>query len=381
MRFNVNIGTFIPKPHTPFQWAAQLGREEAEKKLYFLRNKLKSQGHKAGIQDPLISVIEGIASRGDERAGELFEEAYRRGCRFDAWPEYLKRETWEELLNKHEDKVKEILGEKNPAVTLPWECINPLIGGSFFLKELDKSHRGENTSRCNSECTTGCAVCGREVEIVENAKQSDEGNYQSSAPECLNINETKPENKKTDPATFRILFSFSKQLSAVFHPHLTMLEIFSMAFIRAAIPVLYTRGFNPLPRLEIASALSLGLKARGEIAVIDTTEYLEAEKFKERLNASLPEGLSIEETMNVFIPSGAKKHSLSSLLWGYKYSGIDGKVESVCAKDEKKYRETQTGRTGSIYDLERLSVLARPDGSGNCSGLSYFDLYRRLYPS
>ena len=92
MNFNINIGTFVPKPHTPFQYAMQLDRQAAERKLNFLRGRLKIQGHKVGIQNPLISVIEGIASRGDERAGDLFEEAFLLGCRLDSWTEYLKRD-------------------------------------------------------------------------------------------------------------------------------------------------------------------------------------------------------------------------------------------------------------------------------------------------
>jgi hypothetical protein len=61
MHFNINVGTFVPKSHTPFQWAGQLGREEAEKKINFLKARLKPQGHKLGIQDP-AGVMKGQGS-------------------------------------------------------------------------------------------------------------------------------------------------------------------------------------------------------------------------------------------------------------------------------------------------------------------------------
>jgi radical SAM superfamily enzyme YgiQ (UPF0313 family) len=369
MRFNINVGTFVPKPHTPFQWAAQMKWEDADKKLFHLRGRLKSHGHKVGIQDPLVSVIEGIASRGDERAGLVFEEAYRLGCRLDAWSEYFKRETWTDLLQKHNKLVDEILSGKDPVQNLPWSGIASGIAEKYLKCEFDKSCRGEMTLPCKKECGNPCGACGKLNGIAQN-------NLQSKAVPSAQKN--LPLIKMPDPDTYRILFSFSKQGSAVFHPHLGLLEIFSMAFIRAGIPVLYTQGFNPLPRLEIASPLSLGIRAGGEIAIMDTEEHFEADKFKMKLNAFLPEGFEIINAMNVFIPRGTKKHSVSSLLWGYLYAGKDGNPELVYAKEEKQYRQVKTGSTGSVYDLERLSVLAKNNNSG--IGESYFDVYRAFYP-
>jgi uncharacterized protein (DUF2344 family) len=151
--------------------------------------------------------------------------------------------------------------------------------------------------------------------------------------------------------------------------------------LRADIPVIYTQGFNPLPKLEIASPLSLGIKAGSEIAVIDTDGSFDANKFKKILNEFFPEGLQIVEAMNVFIPSGGKKHSLSSLLWGYVYAGKEGGTDAVEAKEEKSYREAMIRSAGSIYSLERLSVLARSNSAKDKSGwTSYFEVYRSLYP-
>ena len=368
IRFNINVGTFVPKPHTPFQWAAQMDWEKADKKLFYIKNRLKSQGHKVGLQDPFVSVIEGIASRGDERVGEIFEEAYRLGCRLDAWSEYFKRETWLALLQKHNALVDEILGEKNPSLALPWSRIESKVAENYFRQELEKSRAGELTRSCVEKCEKPCGVCGAQRKVIPNTTQS-----RTTPPEV----ENQFIIKKQDPDTFRILFSFAKQGPAVFHPHLGLLEIFSMAFIRAGIPVIYTQGFNPLPKLEIASPLSLGIKACGEIAVIDTETFFEAEKFREVFNAFLPEGFKVIEAANIFIPRGSKKHSVSSLLWGYAYAGKDGQTELVPAKEEKSYRELRTGQTGNVYGLERLAVLA---GKGNVAeGESYFKVYKELY--
>jgi hypothetical protein len=372
MRFNVNIGTFVPKAHTPFQWAGQISAEEAEKKLTYIRNRLKPQGHKVGMQDPFISVIEGIASRGDERAGAIFEEAFRSGCRLDSWTEHINKEIWIKLFEKYKNLHDDFLAKKRTSASLPWSCVHPGLNEKFYLQELEKSCSGKLTCQCLKKCNN-CGICGNSIKIVQNSIQLKE-DFGDREPE-------KPETSKTDPNTYRIIFSFSKQDSAVFHPHLGLLEIFSMAFLRAGIPVIYTQGFNPLPKLEIASPLSLGIKAGSEIAAIETDGYFPAEQFKKGLNEFFPDGLQIVEAMNVFIPSGGKKHSLSSLLWGYVYARKDGEKDVVEAKEEKSYRDARIGSTGSIYSLERLSLLASLNGARDKSGVvSYFEVYRSLYP-
>ena len=375
MRFNINIGTFVPKPHTPFQWAKQISRDEAEKKLNYIRARLKPRGHKVGIQDPLISVIEGIASRGDKRAGVFFEEAHKIGCRLDSWAEYLKRDVWEELLKRNKELLNEILSEKEDSSTLPWASVDSRISKDFFSQELNNSKNGKITSSCINKCNVLCNNCDNSLQIVQNTVQLNSKSIEKMEQIVV--------PKRADPDTFRIIFSFAKQKSAVFHPHLGILEIFFMSFVRAGIPVRYSQGYNPLPKLEIASPLSLGLKAGGEIAAIDTECFFEAEKFKKAFNSFLPEGFEVTEAMNVFIPSGAKKHSLSSLLWGYMYAAEDGKTDMVPVKDEKAYREARICQTGSIYNLERLSVLAKRDKKNEDAapdGISYFEVYKDLYP-
>ena len=154
---------------------------------------------------------------------------------------------------------------------------------------------------------------------------------------------------------------------------------------------MYSQGFNPLPRLDIASPLSLGISAGGEIAAIDTEGYFDAETFMQSLNACLPEGLAVTRAMNVLIPFGHKKHSVSSLLWGYSYASGGEKPDLVKACEEKPYRAQRSGGTeaGSVYGLERLAVLACPPATdaklataaeGAEVGGSYFDVYRELYP-
>jgi radical SAM-linked protein len=245
------------------------------------------------------------------------------------------------------------------------------------------------------KCTHNCGICDTNCRVVKNIIQTE--------PETLTVAKAAenaqlpdlPENKKNqaDTDVWRILFSFSKKDGAVFHGHLSLIEIFCMAFMRADIPVTFTNGFNPLPKLEFCSPISLGIFAEGEIAAVETTGYFSAEKFKDDLNTKLPPGIRVVEAQSYLIPKGTKKYSVSSLLWGYAYAASvrpETEPESHCdpvnadfvkALDEKKYRLSRTGEDGSVYGLQRLAALAKyPNGKDTEKGESYFTVYRKLYP-
>jgi radical SAM-linked protein len=371
MHFHINAGAFIPKPHTPYQWAPQISEAEARSKLDFIRSRLKSRGHKVGIQDPFVSTLEGIISRGDERVGDLIEAAYRQGCRLDAWTEYFQRERWAALIESYRPLGEEILRAREPGSALPWDSIDSGVSSAFLTGEWKKSLTREITSPCIENCTHPCENCRGSQGIIKNNIHHEVISHYACE------GEEPPAAHKPAPETNRLLFSFSKTGKAVFLPHLGVIEIFSMAFIRSGIPVLFTGGFNPLPRLDFASPLAMGIRGEGEIASLDTTVPFDADRFKAALNRALPQGFSVTGALNLFIPGGVKKHSLASLLWGYEYEGASSQApDLVKAAEEKAYRLAQKG----LYGQRRKSVLAR-NPAGEDRPASYFTVYRSLYRS
>jgi hypothetical protein len=391
MHFTVNIGIFVPKPHTPYQWSTQLDSDTAAEKLAFLKSRLKRLGHKVSVSDTLISRIEGLLSRGNEKAGLLCEQAYLGGGRLDAWNEYINKDKWLELLERNKDDANLYFTEK--CEKLPWQEIDSCVNKNFLLRELEKSDNSQRTEFCKETCVNPCGVCNKRIKTVRNmlmrviSADKNEKKTGNGIACCLddaasNIQASinKPQGK-SDPLICRVLFSFSKQRSAVFLGHLSVIELFSMAFMRSGLPVLYTRGFNPLAKIEFASPLTTGISASAEMAAADFNEEQEIGNFINKLNSTLPEGIHIEKAEVFYISPGMKKHSLSSLLWGFGYAANQGTdyVKAVCEKTYRYKRILQNNKTG-LFLLSRNAVLSRNIIDDSKEWASYFDVYHFLYP-
>jgi radical SAM superfamily enzyme YgiQ (UPF0313 family) len=368
MHFNINVGIFVPKPHTPYQWARQLDSETAAKKLDFIRSRLKPQGHKVSVCDPFVSMLEGILSRGDERAGGLVEQAFRLGTRLDPWQEFISKDAWQTVLDNNPGLAGEFLAPKDIAAPLPWSVINAGVSPAYLRKEFEKSDRGELTPPCAKDCGERCGVCNEKLGI-----RNEELGIINSSTQVAGGQVNKP-----DPVIWRLLFGFSKEGSAVFHGHLSLIEIFSMALCRAGLDVQYTQGFNPLAKLEVVSPLSVGISAGGEIAAVEFLHAVQPREFLEKMNATLPEGIKITKAECYCIPSGSKKHSLSSLLWGFGYAS-DGETIYVPAAAEKAHREKHLSSGQTLFSLRRSCVLAKNIAGDGQPWASYFDIYSHLY--
>ncbi|MDR1858512.1 MAG: TIGR03960 family B12-binding radical SAM protein [Treponema sp.] len=392
MHFNINVGIFVPKPHTPYQWAKQIDSETAIAKLNYIRSQLKPKGHKVSVSDPLTSMLEGILSRGDDRAGDMAEEAFRAGSRLDAWQEFIDRDAWQAVIDKNAMLADEFLGTHDLGIPLPWQPVVSGVSSAYLKRELGKSDRSEMSDPCEENCHENCGACNKNVKLVYNRSESSPIPHSpfpiphSSLPSPQSPVPDPP--TKADPPIWRLLFSFSKENSAVFHGHLSLIEIFSMVMARAGLDVLYTQGFNPLAKLEIVSPLSIGISAGAEIAAVDFSRQPDPGEFVAAMNAALPEGITIGRAECYLIPSGGKKHSLSSLHWGFGYANVSGSAGEetayVPASGEKAYREQCLAIGATVFSLRRACVLAKniiTNGGDNPPQpwASYFDVYRFLY--
>lgn len=326
---HVNVGTFIPKPHTPYQWERQISPEESEKKLKYIRDNLPHGKFKVGTHDVSTSYVEALCSRGDKRAGMVIYNAYKKGVRLDAWEDHLRQDIplWEEAFRETGfDVEKEVLRARDKNEILPWEDVSLGPSKGFYLEEWKKSENGILTSVCAPKCTHRCGVCNKDVAVtsfdssntvyksVPSDKSSDndssfcdEKSFEISRREC-NI-----------PVLYRVIFRFSRNRGGQFFSHLAQIEMFSRAMQKSLFPFVYTAGFNPLPKIEFATTLSLGIESIDEIASVVLYENVEESQFIERLNSELPASLQITEAFIFPVTSQRRRESLSSSLWGAEY--------------------------------------------------------------
>lgn len=316
---SVNVGTFIPKAHTPYERVRQLTIEEATEKMLYIRKNLPRGKFKVSTHLEFVSFIEGMISRGDERIGNLLLKAYEKGCRLDAWEDHMSFDIWKSVIEEADfDVVQEITRERSADEELPWKDISLGPVPVFYKKEFDNSVNRVLTNKCSTKCTSPCGVCNVQKSIQVNTDSI--LNLNNLSEDVLkNRHKTIPSGEQNIPVLYRVLFSFTKENGGEFIPHLATQDVIHKAFLRSELPIVFTDGFNPVPRLELATTLSLGIESKDEIASCLLRYETSEEEFVDKMNESLPQGLKINSAYIFPVSNKRKRESLSSALYGSIY--------------------------------------------------------------
>ena len=153
---------FVPKPFTPFQWSPMNTAEQFESKRRFLLGKVKEQLNQRSIRyqchDAVTSELEGVFARGDRKLCKVIEDAYRRGCIFDAWTDYFKEDVWEQVMD--ENGVSRYFynyRERGKDEIFPWDFIDIGVSKNFLYREYENSLQEKVTPNCRAKCS-GCGA-------------------------------------------------------------------------------------------------------------------------------------------------------------------------------------------------------------------------------
>lgn len=158
INITVSTSSFVPKPFTAFQWAAQDNRETLIHKQDELKSAIKSKRIRYNWHDNKTSYLEGVFARGDRRLCEVIIRAVEKGCKFDGWGEHFKFDTWLETfeeLNINPDFYN--LRERSYEEVLPWDHIDIGVTKEFLMRENEKAKAGETTRNCREQCA-GCGM-------------------------------------------------------------------------------------------------------------------------------------------------------------------------------------------------------------------------------
>jgi hypothetical protein len=159
-QIRITLSTFVPKPHTPFQWVAQESEEKLTAKHELLKRGLRRKGVKLSWADPKASLLEATLSRGDRRLGRVIHRAWKLGCKFDSWGEHFNFDNW---LRAFEESGLEpdfyARRQRSLDELLSWAHIDTGVTIDFLKREYQRSLDSRETPDCR---TGACNACGLE---------------------------------------------------------------------------------------------------------------------------------------------------------------------------------------------------------------------------
>lgn len=162
---NVGVSTFIPKPHTPFQWEAMDSLDNIRAKQALLKRELRGQGLRLRWNDPEDSIYEGFLSRGDRRVAQVVEKAWKAGAKFDAWSEHFDLSKWRDAAASEGLEMEFYTHRQRPIDEIfPWEHIDVAVTRRFLTKDYLMSQDGQTRIDCRDQCFA-CGILPKLVDL------------------------------------------------------------------------------------------------------------------------------------------------------------------------------------------------------------------------
>lgn len=322
LSLNVTISNFTPKPHTPFQWHS-VSTAEFERKQTLLRREFRGiRGLKANFTDVRISAMEDFVGRGDRRLAPVVQRAWELGAGMDAWWENLDRAygAWAQAIDEAGliwkyrqveagewnimDTLPDTLTESQQTApqpsldsALPWDHLDTGIDKAWLQADLQRALEAAIVPDCSFDGCSHCGVCG-----------ADFGHNVVIPPPPIPhfAGQFTPNQERVQ----RLRVWFGKQGEMALVSHLDLVRLFERATRRAALPISFTGGFHPNPRISPASALSLGATSSSEIVDFELTTAMNLEEFQAKLAAQLPPDLPLYKVEAIALSTPAASHLL-----------------------------------------------------------------------
>jgi len=286
---NVSVSTFVPKPHTPFQWESQTPLEEMKEKINFLRDGVKRSNLRFKWQDPHLSFLEGIFSMGDRKLSRVLVEAYRLGCRFDGWSDQFHFPLWKESFEKTGLEMDSHTKKRDFEDILPWSFVETGLNAQYLWEEYQRGLKEKISPPCVKENCHRCGICKGETIII---RESDPAEM-----EALERMEKKDVRNKGMKKKIRL--KFRKVGEMRFLSHLELVHLFYRASMRGELPLCYSEGFHPMPRIIFATALPVGMESLAEFVDMECKGNITPSEVMGKLNQILPPGIEIIEAEEV----------------------------------------------------------------------------------
>jgi radical SAM family uncharacterized protein/radical SAM-linked protein len=352
-KLNVSVATFIPKPHTPFQWSPQISLEDSKQKIRWLKKNLKMSGVHFKWQNPEVSILEGLWARGDRRLGGLLRNAFRKGCKFDGWSDKFTFQVWQDAIcDEGLDMYFYTTRVRDTKELLPWDYIDTGIKKDFLKGELKKAEQGEVTVDCRRGDCNHCGVCD-----FKNIAPKVFDNCEKMALKEIVADICKETVYK------KIEVSFSKEREAKYFGHLELIRIFLRAIRRAGIPIKFTQGFHPKPKISFEDPLPVGLESLNEKFYVSLRGDVKPQSIIGRLNKHLPGGIRV---LNCHLaPAKPVSNEVSSATYLItKKDGFFNEKDLACFRNKEKAIITRTGPKGKTKNIDLKEMVLKIALSG-----------------
>ncbi|MCF6291384.1 MAG: TIGR03960 family B12-binding radical SAM protein [Desulfobacterales bacterium] len=355
-RINISVATFVPKPHTPFQWEPQLTVEQGFARIDLLKKLLPRKGFRLKWHDPRQSFLEGVFSRGDRRLSRVIEAAWQRGTRLDGWSEYFRLDTWLDAGRACGIELEQYLRRRHLNEVLPWQHLDPGVDPEFLVDELARAHGEEYTPDCRFHGCQQCGVCDfktvRPVVFTRTEAETE------TPARSIALSRPRRSGPAGDAAHLYYRFTYSRLGDARFLAHLELLREFFQAFRRAGLGINFSQGFNPSPRVSFSPALPLGSESMVEYLDADLTGPVrETATLMARLNHQLPAGI----TITAIVPSPAgNKRTPPEISVGYRVDLPAGTLTPARQEQLAEFLARESFRLARIRKGRRQQVDVRP---------------------
>ncbi|MEH2327918.1 TIGR03936 family radical SAM-associated protein [Nostoc sp.] len=411
LNFNLTISNFTPKPHTPFQWHS-VSTTEFKRKQNLLRQEFRRiKAVKVNFTDVRISAMEDFVGRGDRNLSKVVRRAWELGAGMDSWYENLDRAfiAWETAIAQadldwkyrqvengewnlfHAEAQKGREAEENTQlltpnsslstqhglnfsypltarakpelsansthsldIPLPWDHIDTGIDKKWLQEDLQRALEAAIVPDCSFEGCSHCGVCGTDFGhniVIESP----------AIPKFAG--EFVPNTTKAQ----RLRVWFGKQGNMALMSHLDLIRLFDRVVRRAGLPIAFTGGFHPMPRISLATALALGATSTGEIADFELTVPVEVDTFREKLAHEMPTDIPIYNVEQIDLKASAATQLLETAEYLITVAALtettpiqwQNWIDTIKAKEELWYEQiTKSGKSqlinlrGRLFELE-----------------------------
>ncbi len=261
---NVAVSPFVPKPGTPFQWEAQVPPAELERRIWRIKDGIRTRRVKIRYHDPCMSTLEGLLARGDSGMAAVVERAWRAGARFDGWGEHFVWEKWLTALEECGLELEAQLVEREMDQPLPWSFIDLPVDEKFLRAQRASSVEGRNVADCAGGVCLGCGVGTQEnctlLRSLPDETEQREPDTIYDLPLAEGPLPTVENSAEIDIWRMR----YARRGLQRFVGHLDNSRNMEFMLRRSRLPVVHSAGFNSRMRLHFSPALPLGVESEAE---------------------------------------------------------------------------------------------------------------------